>query len=280
MDGLIDTLREVLLAGLLGTGRQVALILGPLALAAGALHLVENQLTGRLVSRLGWRSIWLTGWLGVPLHELSHAATCLLFGHKVKRMRLFAPDRATGRLGDVQHAYDPKSPWQQLGRFFIGIAPLLGGSLALWALSATLGPAGVGFEPLAAGSGPAEAASAAVAQGAALFRGLADPDVLGRWTTWVFLYLCLCVGAHMAPSGTDIKGGAFGLALALAALLAVNVVVAFCGGQVATLERFALAAVAPLLVLLLLALILGVAFLLVVLLVTAPLPDRAGAQSS
>jgi len=136
------------------------------------------------------------------------------------------------------------------------------------------------IEPLAAGSGPAEAASAAVAQGAALFRGLADPDVLGRWTTWVFLYLCLCVGAHMAPSGTDIKGGAFGLALALAALLAVNVVVAFCGGQVATLERFALAAVAPLLVLLLLALILGVAFLLVVLLVTAPLPDRAGAQSS
>ena len=240
---------------------------------------MENQLTTRLVSRLGWGAIWLTGWLGVPVHELSHAATCLLFGHKVKRLRLFAPDQATGRLGDVQHAYDPKSLWAQLGRFFIGIAPLVGGSLALWALSAALGPPGLGFEPLAAGAGPAEAVSAAIAQGAALLRGLAEPAVLGHWTTWVFLYLCLCIGAHMAPSGPDLKGGVVGLALALAALLLVNFVVALCGGQLAGLERLALAVVAPLLVLLLLALILGVAFLLLVLLLTAPLPDRAPQSS-
>ena len=275
----MDALLDPLLAGLLATGRQIATILGPLAAAAAALHLVEAQLTGRLLSRVGWGGVWLTGWLGVPVHELSHTAACLAFGHKIKRLRLFAPDRATGRLGDVVHSFDPKSLWQQLGRFFIGIAPLVGGALVLWALSVVLGPADVHFQPLAAGAGPGDAAAAAIRQGAALLRGLADPAVLGHWTTWAFLYLCLCVGAHMAPSSTDLKGGAVGLALALAALLLVNLVVALCGGHPDALESLALAAVAPLLVLLLLALILGVGFLLVVLLLTAPLPERASQSS-
>ncbi|HZL99277.1 MAG TPA: hypothetical protein VFD43_03405 [Planctomycetota bacterium] len=276
----MDAALEALLAALLATGRQVGLILGPLAAAAAALHLIESQLTGRLVSRIGWSGVWLTGWLGVPVHELSHAAACVVFGHKIQRMRLFAPDRATGRLGDVRHAFDPKNPWQQAGRFFIGVAPLVGGSLVLWALSATLGPDGLRFQPLAAGPGPASAVAAAVDQGAALLRGLSEPAVLGRWTTWVFLYLCLCVGAHMAPSGTDLKGGVTGLALLLAALFAANLIVLACGDRPEGFEALALAAVAPLLVLLLLALILGVVFLLLVVLLTAPLPDRAGTQSS
>jgi hypothetical protein len=276
----VDAVTEALLAGLLGTARQVVVILGPLALAAAALHLVENQLTGRLVSRFGWGGVWLTGWLGVPIHELSHVAACLAFGHKVKRLRLFSPDRATGRLGDVEHAFDPRSPWQQVGRFVIGVAPLVGGALVLWALSAAIGPAGVRFEPLAAGPDPGDAIAAAIRQGAAFLRGVADPLVLGRWTTWVILYLCLCVGAHMAPSGPDLKGGTFGLLLALSALLLLNVVVALLGGRPESLERLALTAVAPLLVLLLLALILGVVFLLLVVLLTAPLPDRSRAQSS
>lgn len=276
----MDAVLDALLAGLLATGRQVALILGPLALAAAALHLVETQLTARLMSRLGWGGVWLTGWLGVPVHELSHAATCLLFGHKVKAMRLFAPDRATGRLGDVQHSFDPRSPWQQVGRFFIGVAPLVGGALVLWALSAALGPPGVRFEPLAAGAGPADALAAAIAQGGTLLAGLAEPAALSRWTTWVFLYLCLCVGAHMAPSGPDLKGGLFGLSLLLAVMFVVNLLIVAFRGRPDALESLALAAVAPLLVLLLLALILGVGFLLLVVLLTAPFPERGAAQSS
>jgi hypothetical protein len=276
----MEPFTDALLAGLLSTGRQLAVILGPLIVAAAALHLVERQLTGRLIARLGWNSVWITGWLGVPVHELSHAAACLVFGHKIKRLRLFAPDRSSGRLGDVEHAFDPRNPWQQVGRAFIGVAPLVGGALVLWALSATLGPAGVGFQPLSAGAGPGEAVAAAIGQGAALARSLVDPAVLGRWSTWVFLYLCLCVGAHMAPSGTDLKGGAFGLLLAVSALLVANLVVALLGGRLEGAERLALTAAAPLLVLLLLALLLGVLFLLLVMLLTAPLPERARAQSS
>jgi len=276
----VDVALDALLAALLATGRQVALVLGPLAAAAAALHLVESQLTERLIRRLGWSGVWITGWLGVPIHELSHAGACLVFGHKLKRVRLFSPDRATGRLGDVQHAFNPRSAWQQFGRFFIGVAPLVGGSLALWALSSAVAPEGVRFQPLAAGSGPGPALAAAIDQGAALLRALTEPAVLGRWTTWAFLYLCLCIGAHMAPSGTDLKCGVTGLALAVAALLLLNLVVRALGGPLDALERFGMAAVAPLLVLLLLALILGVVFLLLIVLVTAPLPDRAGSQSS
>jgi hypothetical protein len=271
---------DALLAGLLATARQLVVILGPLAAAAAALHVVESQLSTRLISRLGWNGIWLTGWLGVPIHELSHAVACLVFGHRVEHLRLFAPDRATGRLGHVQHAFDPRSPWQQIGRCFIGIAPLIGGAVALWGLSAVLGPAGFRFEPLAAGAGPGEAFAAALHQTAALFRALAEPAVLSRWTTWVFLYLCLCIGAHMAPSGPDLKGGAFGFALVVAGLLAANLLVAVFGGNPAAAERLAVAAVGPLLVLLVLALFLAAIFFLIVVLLTAPLPDRAVRQSS
>ena len=30
---------------------------------------------------------------------------------------------------------------------------------------------------------------------------------LANWQTWLFLYIILCVGSHMAPSMTDYQGG-------------------------------------------------------------------------
>jgi len=266
---------ELLLDALTTTARQAVIFFGPLAAAVALLHVLERLLAARLQSRLGWRSVWLTGWLGVPLHELSHAAACVVFGHRVERLSLFSPDAQTGRLGSVQHAWDRRNLYQQVGRFFIGIAPLLGGVAVLLILTRLLGPPGLGTPVAGAEGGLGEAFREAGRRASELVSALAGADTAGRGRTWLYLYLCLCVGAHMAPSSTDLKGGALGLALALAALLLLNLVVALCGGRLDALESLALAAVAPLLVLLLLALILGVGFLLVVVLLTAPLPERA-----
>lgn len=265
---------DVLVAALVATGRQALLVLGPIAAAAVLLSGIERLLAARLHSRLGWRGVLVTGWLGVPVHELSHAAACLIFGHRVERLSLFAPDPRTGRLGSVQHAWDRRSLYQQAGRFVIGIAPLLGGALLLVALTALLGPAGLATPPVRAGDGWLGALQAAVDHARALATALSGEQGLRRGLTWLYLYLALCVGAHMAPSPADLRGCAPGLALLLGLALLGNLVAAALGADAARAEELAGAALAPLVACLVVALVLAAAGLLLVTLVTALLPVR------
>ncbi|MHC4845677.1 MAG: hypothetical protein ACYTCU_05905 [Planctomycetota bacterium] len=266
---------DVILESLAATGRQVVIAFVPLALVALLLHGIELALTARMVSRFGWRGVLVTGWLGVPVHELSHAAMCLLFGHRVERVRLFAPDRRTGRLGTVRHAWDRRSLYQQVGRFFIGVAPLAGGGLVLWLLTWALGRAGA-TPPLAGGAVDlATLPGAVVDQVTALLKHLVQPGQFSRPVTWLYLYLCLCVGAHMAPSGTDLKGGWPGFWLLLGLMLAANLVAGLAGADPGAGEALASAAIAPLLALLGLALALGVLCLALVYVATIPFPRRS-----
>ena len=268
---------EPVLAAAIATGRLLVLVLGPLFVACALLHLVELQLSRRLVSRFGWRGVLATGWIGVPVHELSHAAACVLFGHRIESMRLFAPDSRTGRLGDVRHAWDRRSLYQQVGRFFIGIAPLAGGSLALLLLTLLLGPqlpAG-GADGAAGGAGGILAVAAGTAARARDFGlALVEPAFLGRWTSWAYLYLALCIGAHMSPSGTDLKGSGPGLLLLVVLTFLGLVAWTLAGGEPAALEGPARAGLAPLLALLALALVLLLAGWAVVFLVTLPFRAR------
>ena len=124
----------------------------------------------------------------------------MVFGHRIERLRLLAPDRATGRLGSVEHAWDRHSFYQQLGRFFIGVAPLAGGALALWLLTLALGPPGLPFRITPGGAGVQAVAQDALHQAGQLIRQLLDPATLSHGPTWLYLYLCLCISAHMSPS--------------------------------------------------------------------------------
>jgi len=265
---------DVLLTALVSTGRQALLVLGPLAVAVALLAGLERLLAARLHSRFGWRGVLLTGWLGVPVHELSHAAACLLFGHRVEKLSLFAPDPRTGRLGAVQHAWDRRSLYQQAGRFVIGIAPLFGGALLLVGLTALLGPAGLETPRLAVADGWLAAPKAAVAQARALALALAGEEGVRRGLTWLYLYLALCVGAHMAPSPTDLRGCTPGLLLLLGLALLANLAVAALGGDPAPGEALAAAALAPLVACLVVSLVLAAACLVLVTLVTALIPAR------
>ncbi len=49
-------------------------------------------------------------------------------------MALFQPDRHSGGLGYVVHGYNPKNVYQVMANFFIWTAPLVGGTLAMFAL--------------------------------------------------------------------------------------------------------------------------------------------------
>src|SRR5262249_26871125 len=100
------------------------------------LNAVERA-SGRVVAHhLGWRGVLITGWLGVPLHELAHLVTAKLFGHRIVGVAFFDPDPSTGTLGYVRHAHAKRTAWQTVGNAFIGVAPLLTGAMALGLLLA------------------------------------------------------------------------------------------------------------------------------------------------
>lgn len=91
-----------------------------------------RKLTGR-----GAATVFdVTAVLGTPVHELGHAAMCLLFGHKITRMKLWSPRVKRGLYGYVEHSYHRKNLWARMGNLFIGMGPLFSGLgvvvLALW----------------------------------------------------------------------------------------------------------------------------------------------------
>ena len=87
--------------------------------ASAAMNLVA-------VRALGVRAhLWAVIMPGVILHELAHVLACWVFGHKVTKAVLFDPKMRSGSAGYVEHAWNTRNPWSQLGVFFIGLAPVL-----------------------------------------------------------------------------------------------------------------------------------------------------------
>lgn len=192
----------------------------PFVAFAWFVHVLERIGQRQLAQRFGWKSVMWTGWLGTPIHELSHVVMCWLFRHRVDEVALFEPDEKSGRLGYVRHSYRSKSWFEELGNPFIAIAPLIGGSLILLML------VNVFF---------GETASSVEFNGAALdgqrqsnlFQPVRNvlglvfrPEHFATFKFWVFVYLVLCVGSHMAPSRSDYQGAGKG-ALMITALIVI-----------------------------------------------------------
>lgn len=198
---------------------QVAGFAGLMTTCLLLLHLTERA-TGRYVAhRLGWRAILVTGWLGVPIHELAHLLVARLFGHRIVDWALLAPDPQSGTLGYVRHAHTKRNLWQSIGYFFIAIAPAVAGCLILLSLLRWMIPTTTWQQLLS--------------WGAALGRQSSDPllalQSLGQLETFTLsaiwqhrtpllplqLYLALCVAGHLAPSRADLRGAWRGLGATL-----------------------------------------------------------------
>ena len=83
-----------------------------------------------LVNRFFYRLVgnscgvcYATGVIGTPIHELGHAAMCLVFLHKIVDIKLFQIGDQDGTLGYVSHTYNRKNIWCVIGNYFIGVAP-------------------------------------------------------------------------------------------------------------------------------------------------------------
>lgn len=180
----------------------------------------------RVLQAFGWWGVPLTtGWIGVPVHELSHVLAARLLGRQVDRVQWFAPDAESGNLGAV-HWQPGSGPLAWLAVFAVGFAPLLGGALCLrallegaaWALGLPLPQAPASSDwPAWHSSGVALASWAAAATTSVWRRAdpLAWSAVAGWWTV-------VSIAAHLSPSSSDLRGTWRGaLLLAATALVAV-----------------------------------------------------------
>lgn len=235
-----------LLSGAAAVLTAVGLLVGPAAAASVVLHVIERRMTRGLMRLAGRRAVLVTGWLGVPVHELSHAAMCVVFRHRIDRIVLFHPDPKSGTLGYVAHAWDQRSPWQVIGAFFVGVAPLIGGAAVILVLLELLLPGALRIPAApAADWSDAEAwiATATEIGRSAEWtaRSMFSTERLAHWRLWAFLYAALCVGSHISPSPQDLRGGLLG-GLAFFALLAIGGAIAVVSGSGDAMTRLALAA--------------------------------------
>ncbi|MEW5734817.1 MAG: hypothetical protein AB1921_08175 [Thermodesulfobacteriota bacterium] len=187
-------------ASLLGFGPLLAL-----CLAVSILSRSTRKSMMRLLGRRGYLVCF--GWIGVSLHELSHALFCLPFGHKITAISLFSPDAKTGRLGYVQHSYNPENPWSAAGNLFIAVAPALVCGLILSGLAAILFPAG---EQLASSAAEPVWRLSILRVNDLFHQVMVRGDALS-WKPWVFGYALLAVGSGAGLSAADLRESLTGL---------------------------------------------------------------------
>ena len=205
-------------------------LVAPFVVFTVLIHFLERLIQIRLASRFGWKSVLWTGWLGTPIHELSHVVLCKIFRHRVEEVALFEPDLKSGRLGYVKHTWIPGNWFEEVGTFFIGLAPLAGGSLALAGLLWFFFPEAVSNMIASSGIGDDAAESASVTSMVfgsvqSLLQDLLAFKNLVSWKFWLFTYLVLCVGSHMAPSRSDYQDAGRATIMVLLALAAMVMLV-------------------------------------------------------
>ncbi|MBX3467933.1 MAG: hypothetical protein KF878_13730 [Planctomycetes bacterium] len=247
--------------------RQLVLGFGLLALVGLLLSLTQRWIFLFLFRAIGLKGVvtW-TGWLGTPLHELSHYLVGKLFLIEITRIKLWEPDPDDGVLGFVRYRIPrlrPSELHKVIGTFLMGVAPLFGGALFLLAALhlTSRDPAPLLLEARRFATLAEAAPLPEVARGFGdLIRGVyltIFSDGPLSWRPWVFLYLAMCVGAHLAPSRADLRGGFAGFLVLLVLALFANAVALLLRFQPANAAETLARVTGPLTVMLLLALVLN-----------------------
>lgn len=129
--------------------------------------------------------VFITGIVGVPLHELGHYLMCKLVGFKVTEVKLFRmPTQDNPILGYVSYEY-PASISGSIRKVMVSLGPIFSGILALYFLSPQVTP--YLFN------------NSSLDLALALFMNKAGCQ------QWILIWVLSSITLHMLPSLTDIK---------------------------------------------------------------------------
>ncbi|MBN1338585.1 MAG: hypothetical protein JXA03_04630 [Bacteroidales bacterium] len=245
MEEILITVLNYLLDVVTATLLQLLVLFGPLLLLAFLMNLVAGQAEKNGIRVFGMKVyLWVFGWLGTSVHETGHAVFALIFGHRIIEIKLFSPDPKTGTLGYVKHEYNSKNIYQASGNFFIGLGPILFGTLLLYLLSRLL--FSFSFSNMVIPSFTFDSLTGlsslkAIASGIAdNFRSYVNIVFTGEQSKWwkilLLIYLLYAIGSSITLSGPDVRGSARGFLFLTGILLAFNLATLWIGGF--TLEFF------------------------------------------
>ncbi|HZK80591.1 MAG TPA: hypothetical protein VFC46_05970 [Humisphaera sp.] len=234
MDGAVQLILHYLARGAIRTAAQLLLVLGPVMVLAIVLHYLSRYVRTRAARVMGLDAYTYFTAPGVMVHELGHAFFCVIFRHKIVRMRLFSP-QADGTLGSVEHAYNPRSTYQKIGNFFIGTGPIWFGTAIVFLLARyLLNLPAVSIEASNSfdnGSSLATLIPQVMATAWQLFAAILHSAVDSGWRFWLFVYLVFCIGSHITLSRSDIDGAGRGLVWLILFVLIVNLLTLWADGR-------------------------------------------------
>ena len=171
-----------------------------------------------------------SGIIGTPVHEISHALMCLLFGHRITKIQIYNSKKRSKTLGFVEHTYNRRNPYHQIGNFFIGIAPIVVGGLAVTLLVRLLAPwmyndmmSEISDIMSLAGTDLFVQIPKSIVS---IFISFFSISNFSSWRWWLCIVLAFSISIHMEISRSDIKGGLKGLAVISVMLLVLDLVLA------------------------------------------------------
>lgn len=210
---------------------QLGGLLGGFFLIGTVLSVVQSKTHQAYHALFGWYGILWTAWIGTPIHELSHVFFAKVFRHKVHKINLFKPDKKTGSLGHVDHSFDSNSLYQRIGNFFVGSAPLIGGSMVLYLLLRFMLPNGAEIITRLPQTFSWPESLELIAETMSF---LGNSLSFAHWQTWLFIYLAFAISSHLAPSKADRRNMWEGLGYIAGTLLVVNIIAVFLSQDITT----------------------------------------------
>ena len=207
------------------TGSQILVFIVPALILALLMQVVTRSVAISATQTFGNKGyLYLFGWIGVPVHEFGHALFCLIFMHKIDEIKLFQPDSETGTLGYVRHSYNPSNLYQRCGNFFIGIGPIILGSLVIFVSAKLLMSSTLTLHSAPRTDGIVESLLSASSGAFDYFLNLFQMEALSRWQTYLFLYISFSVGSTITLSPPDIKGAFSGFITLVITVLVLNAI--------------------------------------------------------
>ncbi|MBD5796790.1 hypothetical protein BHU24_15655 [Bacillus pseudomycoides] len=196
---------------------QLFSLLGVIILVGFLLGYLESLTRTYWTRAFGRKGFLLSAWIGVPIHELGHAIMCVVFRHQIVAMQLFPTNTNNGYLGYVRHQYNQRSIYQRIGNFFIGIAPIFSGMAALILLMYYFVPQSysVFIHALETNTQTAsiniDMLQNILLSAILLLKSLFTVSNLFNLLFWLFLFIAICISAHIALSKPDIEGSLDGI---------------------------------------------------------------------
>ena len=220
---------DYLLTLLIRTSLDTLYMTGMIILVGFILGFLRKHSMANFQRSFGWKAVAITAVIGVPLHEMSHAIFCYIFRHKVKKVVLLQKRDENGVLGYVTHSYNPNSIYQQAGNFFIGIAPIFGGIATIIALMHFILPATYNeFITISMNNLRITDINSINLNGIStsyihLIKIIFSINNLSNPYFILFLFLAICISAHISLSSADIKGASKGFFIIFLIILILNV---------------------------------------------------------